>query len=130
METKTTATTSYNTPLIGTAAAAAAAAHLLFERERVGDPGVLDLAARGGVLLGLLSLLAVVLGHLNRTQKKTHDRSSIALVGSGCCSWLVGPLDCSRCAACILELLPPVVVAVLPDPRGTVVLLHTAGDSI
>lgn len=57
--------------------AAAAAAYLLFERQRVGDPGVLDLAASGGVLLGLFALLAVVLGHLNITHEaQSIDRQS------------------------------------------------------
>lgn len=44
---------------------AGADTHLFLEGERVGDSGVLDLAAGGGVLLGLLLLLAAVLRDLS-----------------------------------------------------------------
>ena len=57
--------------------------HLFLERQRVRNPGVLDLAACGRVLLGLLALLAVVLGHLNTNQDIVHRISQWA-------GWMIG----------------------------------------
>ncbi len=49
--------------------------HLFLEGERVGDSGVLDLAAGGGVLFGLLLLLVVVLRDLSFIKYGRQDQT-------------------------------------------------------